>query len=299
MSISLKTKTLAIVNPISGGIDKEPIIQDLKGLFEDIHFFQTQKGNYKEELITEAKALQPKQIIIMGGDGTFKIAAEYLTDFDLAYLLLPLGSANGMCSELHLPSDSKAILEKLDSLELVKMDVLKINQEYCFHLADLGFNAKILKYFSDERGIWGYFKLYLKNLFNVDRYSFSIQINEKTITKKSVMIVVANGKFYGTGLSINPVGNMYDGKVDLIVIKPFSLWRLPKLLFNLVSGRLNQDAFVEHFQNDGFQVQNNDLAPFQIDGEPINDTKTIQIEMTKRKIKVFGLAKKDQFDLIG
>jgi diacylglycerol kinase family enzyme len=70
------------------------------------------------------------------------------------------GSANGMAKEIGIPADIHKALNLALSGNTRSIHLIKVNNEYCIHLADIGFNAFVIKKFetSAGRGMWGYFK---------------------------------------------------------------------------------------------------------------------------------------------
>ncbi len=283
----ITSKTLAIVNPVSGGVDKDPYVKKVKEVFENVHIIYTKENDNEVFIKKEVSDFSPENIVILGGDGSLKLLVDFFGS-TYNYYILPLGSANGMCNELNIPKNPELAISSLKGFTIRGINTLKLNDTNCIHLADFGFNADIIKDFSDTRGMWGYFLLYLKNLYKFKSYKFIIDVGDKKIAIKSVMLVIANGKFYGTGLEVNPLGSIDDNLVDIIVFKPFSLFKIPFLLIKMLFGKVTTMSFVKHYQIQECTITNPDNAPFQIDGEPQKNTSKVHICVNKNKVNIYS-----------
>ena len=52
-----------------------------------------------------------RRVLVMGGDGTVREAAEALMRTEAALAIIPCGSGNDLVRALHIPSDVEAALE--------------------------------------------------------------------------------------------------------------------------------------------------------------------------------------------
>ncbi len=48
----------------------------------------------------------------------------------------------------------------------------------------------------------------------------------------ALMVVLANATKYGTGAVINPEGNLYDGKFEVVIMRRLAFSELIKMWFN-------------------------------------------------------------------
>src|SRR5215471_2457627 len=110
-------KLLFIVNPISGGVNKEPFLKDAQQLCNrygiTLAIFKTTGKNDKEQLWKIVEKEQPNKIAAVGGDGTVLFAATSLLDFKLPLGIIPKGSANGMAKELHVNANAIEALKDI------------------------------------------------------------------------------------------------------------------------------------------------------------------------------------------
>ena len=115
----------------------------------------------------------------------------------------------------------------------MEIDMISINGKKSLHLSDLGLNAELIKNYEKSimRGKWGYAVQTFTTLIDLnDPFVATISANFQTITCTARMIVIANSKKYGTGVSINPNGVMDDGKFELVILKNLDLIVFGKII---------------------------------------------------------------------
>ena len=181
--------------------------------------------------------------------------------------ILPAGSANGMAVELGIPSDFTKALDIIVSGKIDICDTIRINKEdMVFHLADLGLNALIIKYFDETklRGMWTYSRMLVKALLNKSLMKVRLQTDTVDKVISAYMIVIGNASKYGTGAVINPEATTNDGIFELIVVKRIALSEFIKLFW---SYRSFNPSKVEIFETTQAVITSKKNVRFQIDGE--------------------------------
>ncbi len=121
-------------------------------------------------------------------------------------------------------------MEKLKPCDLVKIN----DDEISLHLSDFGLNARLIKYFDENklRGMWGYARMVIKVLWRKKLMTALIEADNINLETNAYMIVIANGRKYGTGAIINPEGNLSDGMFEIIILRKFPVLELFKMLLS-------------------------------------------------------------------
>ncbi|RYD68790.1 MAG: diacylglycerol kinase family lipid kinase, partial [Sphingobacteriales bacterium] len=207
-------KLLFIINPGSGSHNinlKEVISNHFETKQIETELFELPEDCSIEKIKQKINSAHADKVVAVGGDGTLKLVAECLLNSETPIGIIPAGSANGMAKELGIPTDITEALDFLETGTPKKIHVVKINEEICIHLADLGFNAYLVNKFDTlpERGMWGYAKATWHALWNHKRMDVELKLKDETVKSKAAMVAIANATMYGTGLKINP-----DGKLD-------------------------------------------------------------------------------------
>jgi YegS/Rv2252/BmrU family lipid kinase len=280
---------LFVINPISGGKQKTDHETAIKNYFESlpqsISFFLLNGKNDAQNLEKHLKSVKPKVVVAVGGDGTVTLVAKKILGTDIQLGIIPAGSANGMARELNIPINIEQSLDIIVKGNHKKADVLKINSQVCLHLSDIGLNAQLIKYFEqgNSRGIWGYAKVALKTLVRQQHMKVIIEAKDSEIKRSALMVVLANASKYGTGAVINPIGDLYDGLFEVVIIRKLSFMTFVRLW---LSPTTLDPQYIEVVQAQRVHVQTHRKVHFQIDGEYIGRVKRVDAEILSGKLNI-------------
>src|SRR5688500_5568724 len=146
-------KFLFVINPGSGGKSNqnwETVITNyFKPLPHTIEFYTIDEKHTSTLLQDHIRKSHPNRVVAVGGDGTITMVGKLLLGSNIALGILPAGSANGMARELQIPIDPRLALDITVNGSIKCADVLKVNDEICLHLSDIGMNAQLIKYFEE------------------------------------------------------------------------------------------------------------------------------------------------------
>src|SRR6476661_3903158 len=100
-------KLLFVINPVSGGKEKQDWEASIREYFKEIphmaEFYLLNGQSDKRSLQHYIETLSPDRVVAVGGDGTVKMVTELLKDTSIPLGIIPAGSANGMAKELAIP----------------------------------------------------------------------------------------------------------------------------------------------------------------------------------------------------
>lgn len=287
----MKNKCLIVLNPGSGRNQKDAVlktylVESLPNFF--IEFYMTKGQNDQEHIIKTLKRFKPQIVLVGGGDGTVRMVTPLLMSTKMVMGILPLGSANGLSKCLEI-QDLENALNIINYGKVMPMDVLRINGEYCIHLADFGFNANLIKNFEEKerRGMLGYLTSSVTEIFKVDPKIFEVIVDGQTVEVESKMVVIANGNRYGTGAEINPGSKLSDGRFEIISINPATIDDHLKMSLALYNGTIKDLPNVTCWQTDHCIIKNKQGAGFQIDGDWIGLLSEIEVTVENQVIHVF------------
>ncbi|RYZ87620.1 MAG: diacylglycerol kinase [Proteobacteria bacterium] len=290
-------KYLLVVNPISGDLDKAEILSLVDAYAEnegiEIIKFETTGTDDKESIINLFETHAPQRILVAGGDGTIKLVAEAMESKDVILGILPAGSANGLSVDLDLPAAIEDNLQIAFNNDFMELDMVCINGEKSLHLADLGLNAGLVKNYEESsvRGKIGYALQSIATLQEHEAFNAVVEANGQTIETEARMIVIANSQKYGTGVTINPMGKMDDGKFEIVILKTFDL----VLFGKIVTGNMPTDTDeVEIISTDKAKVRTTVPVHFQIDGEYFGEETELDIHILPKQMKVAIPTKKQE-----
>ena len=285
----MQKKFILVVNPISGGNDKTEVVEAvssfaLEANIEIIVFETSGNDDDGKKLKDLFKEHLPERIIVAGGDGTIKFVGEALEHENVILGIIPAGSANGLSVDLDFPEDQKELLQIAFYNDYMELDMVCINNKKSLHLSDIGLNAELIRNYENGsiRGKLGYAIQAVNTLTDSEiPFTVKVEANGKTIKCEAKMVVVANSKKYGTGITINPIGIMDDGKFEIIILKSFTIGVLGKI----IAGNLPEDE-VEVISTEKAVITTDIPVHFQIDGEYCGEETKLDVIMLPRQMKI-------------
>lgn len=278
-------KVLFIINTKSGNRQDENlktmIQSDAENKKYEYLIYDLPETIADKEIINKITSYKPDILAAAGGDGTINLIASLIHKTPLPLLIIPTGSANGMASELKIGNKIDYALSLLTDGVKQHIDVLKINNKVCIHLADVGLNARIVKRFEEDpaRGLWTYAKYLFREVFLIKKYRFIVEIDGKKIKLHAVSLTFANASKYGTGAVINPIGKIDDGKFELVVVRPFPRIKLLSIAWKMFTNNLHTSEYVQVHSCSKLHIHTSKLTTLQIDGEIIGKVREIQAEI--------------------
>lgn len=286
----MKKNIIFVVNPISGDLDKSDLIEAVQEFATtnnfDLEVYETTGKSDQKEIQSLYNQYLPERIIVAGGDGTIKMVAEAVEQFDVIIGILPAGSANGLSVDLNLPTTIEENLKIAFLHHYIDMDMICINGKKSIHLSDIGINADLVKNYeeSNMRGFWGYaLQAYTTLVDSNEPFVATIKTKKETVEHTARMIVIANSQKYGTGVTINPHGAMNDGRFELVILKSLDILLLGKI----ITGNMPIDSDdIVIISTDKAEITTNYPVNFQIDGEYCGAQSSLEIHILHKQMKI-------------
>jgi diacylglycerol kinase (ATP) len=287
-------KLLLIVNPVSGGVDKEDFLSKAADICEKygitFQIFKTSGENDKEKAQKAIDTFQPDKIAAVGGDGTVLFVASLLIDTDYHMGIIPMGSANGMATELFVNPDPEEALRDIIMSDIsAGLDMIMVNdRHYLLHMGDVGINASIVSsYEKDEnRGLTTYAKYFLEELTKLEPFSVQVKANGKTSRYKVLMAAICNARKYGTGVPLNTIGNPMDGKFEIVLVEKINAAALVSAGLSVFDEKFYDSQISEVIQTDEAELSFEKPRQLQLDGEVTGSFDHVKIRILKAAVKM-------------
>lgn len=285
-----RQKILFVINPNSGGKNKQDFETQIKSYFEklshDVLYYHLSGNNNEVDIKKEIDVFGPDKVVAVGGDGTVNLVAKVMMGSDIKMGIIPGGSANGMAKELTLPTVFNDMMTLIMEGEAKCADIIKINDnDICLHLSDIGLNARMIKYFEEGnmRGKLGYAKVAFKVLWRKQNIQVIIKSADNIIRRKAFMVVLANASKYGTGAVINPEGSLYDGLFEVVIIRQLAIFEILKMWFK---PKPFNKKNIEIIKATSVHIMTGHKVHFQVDGEYKGKVKEVKAEMVAHQLNL-------------
>jgi len=287
----MKQKIRFIINPISGGVEKNElpnIIQthlDHTKLDYDIAHTEYRKHGKK---IAYKSSLEGIDIICaVGGDGSVHEVGTALIGTQTKLAILPCGSGNGLARHLGIPMDLSKAIACINKDESLRMDTVVVNDKPFLGIGGYGFDAVIAKKFdkSVKRGFWSYVKLVTKEFGRFKPVNVAIEVNGESRTMKLVLCTIANASEFGNGFVVSPTSDITDGKIELCLLKPFSFLTAPGVVYRFFKRTSHLSRFVEVITFEKARIQLTDRIA-HYDGEPFDVREELNVQVIPSSLNI-------------
>ncbi|MEQ9304997.1 MAG: YegS/Rv2252/BmrU family lipid kinase [Marinoscillum sp.] len=278
-------KQLFVINPVAGGRNKDGLINEISSRFPNALIIETTGKEDAAKLDDCIQKNQPEVVVVSGGDGTINEMVPILMKHQVALGIIPMGSANGLATELGIEVDNAFEILKIGYQR--SLDIVEINNKLMIHMADLGLNANLVKRYEEEerRGFLGYAISALKELPALQD-SFNVTITSDGSERKfqTQFVVIANTRMYGTGYQINPEGVLDDQLIEICVLKEFSSELITNQIFDQNDAK-NPSLF-EIYATNQAEIKINRKVNWQSDGEYQGTTNQLSVRVLKPQLRI-------------
>jgi len=287
----MKQSIRFIVNPISG-VGKKNIIPGLieEHLDHDMFDYDIAFTEYKLHAKTLAEQSSKEGIDIVcavGGDGSVHEVGTALIGTKTKLAILPAGSGNGLARHLKIPTNIKDAILCINESESIAMDTVLVNDKSFLGVGGYGFDAIVAKKFDTHhrRGLWGYIQLIIREFFKYNPVNASIDIDGKVKTLPVVLLTVANSSQFGNGFTISPKSDVTDGELELVVLKPFTIWSAPSIVYRFFRKKSDKSRYSEiiPFKTAKLKLSKK-IAHY--DGEPVDVKDEINVSVVPKSLNI-------------
>lgn len=260
-----------IVNPISGGKDKSGMLAavhkylDIKRFHPSIRY--TQAAGDAERMARESEAAW---VVAVGGDGTVHEVARGLLGSSKVLGILPCGSGDGLALHLGISRQPHKAVQCLNEACVVPIDVAQMNGQPFFCTAGMGLDAQVSMDFSlsTRRGLSHYITLAWEKWKEHPVEHYTLQADDESWSGQAVFLTLANANQWGNQARIAPWASLQDGRLDVVVVRPFHTLEIPDLATRLMTGHADTSRRVLHFSGSRIRLHRERPGAVHYDGDP-------------------------------
>jgi YegS/Rv2252/BmrU family lipid kinase len=287
-----KYRICFIHNPISG-VRRIGRLEDLiRGSLDSDKFDYTilETAGPKDAMRLASAAVSEKFdiVVAVGGDGTINEVVQGMGNDPLILGIIPLGSGNGLARHLGIPLDPEKALRQINKMNIATIDTASINGYPFVSIAGLGFDARVANKYSKirQRGFFGYFRVIVMEFLRYREREYILNFNGHKLTRKALLLSIANSNQFGYNTVIAPVASASDGMLDVVIVKKFPLGELPRMISLLFTEKINQSSYVESHQTREIFITRKRGKRVNIDGEAVRMGRQIFIRVQPSTLRV-------------
>jgi len=257
-----------------------------------VDYFETKTINQAKKIFKNFNQKNYDRLIVAGGDGSVSFAIneliknnfDFKDDFAIGYI--PAGTANLLQAELSMNKKVDDIVNVLVSNNYKSSNLIKINENYFFLMAGIGWDAKIVHSINSKIK-----KILGKIIFGIKGFQYFLFMNNKKLNVtfdgqfyQADWILSSNTKYYAGHHKINKT-NIFEDKLVTYIFKDLTRISLLYSIFLIIlNGDLskNKNVITTYAQN--ITIDGNDLIPVQIDGDNFGSYKKIHLNLSNKKV---------------
>ncbi len=295
-----KQKIRFIINPISGTKKKlqlpHTISKHIDRKLFDYEIVISEFAGHAKQLSQDAIAKGFDIVVAIGGDGTINEVGSPLIGTDVALGIIPFGSGNGLSHHLGLPMCPEKAISIINQCHREKIDTITINGLSCISIAGTGFDAQVADDYGKDprRGFDTYLKYIIRNYLNYREQKYEIVTPDNTFQTQAFFIAIANSNEQGYNIPIAPHADLQDGKIDVCILMKPNLLELPIVGGMMINRRIDKAPKVMTLQTSELKIIREDDAVVNIDGEPINMEKILDIKVHPLSLNIITDEKQKQ-----
>jgi len=260
-------------------------------------WFETSRADDGRGAVREAAASGPDLIVVAGGDGTLRAAAEALAGTGIPLGLIPSGTGNLFARELGLPlSNPRAAVGvafagverpvDLGLATLERPDGERIERAFLV-MAGIGLDAQMAAKTNQELkkriGWLAYSDPIARSILGNRQFDLTYRLDdEPEVSTRAHTVIVGNSGSLTAGMLLIPAATIDDGMLDAVILRPGrgAGWTNIgyRLTFNRVLHRTGFGRFVSRLtpeprairyaQARRLQVRFSEPQEIQLDGDP-------------------------------
>ncbi len=239
-------------------------------------------------------------LVAVGGDGTIHECVNGLMQLKTllpekklpALLPWPMGSGNDFARNFKWTSDAITILARFRKGETKKIDIGQVQFQseksiYFVNELSLGLGPKVVELVEKfPRMIPGRLKfgpaIFLAFLF-FKKKKIILRSEEFNSADKAIAVVIANGKYFGSGIGIAPEAALNDGLLNLTVIGNISLLDYLKHITTMKQCKKVVHPHVHYHELQMIEIMNE--GAIETDGE-LNAHAPAKIQIIKAALEI-------------
>ncbi|MBE9181867.1 diacylglycerol kinase family lipid kinase [Oculatella sp. LEGE 06141] len=304
------------MNPVSGDDEPNPMkLPDIlaaleaEGIRADLAFTKPDESPalIAQQAISEGYDL----VVVGGGDGTVSEVAKGLIDAPIPLGIIPIGTYNNIAHSLNLPMELASACRVLAHGQTRQIDVGQANGDrYFFEAAGIGLDAALFPLGEEIKGgrwgrmlqaarlAWGYQPQWLclhldRSLSDARQRPFKPRrfLRRRVVSTRrefclpALLVVVANGPYYGTGFTVAPEAIIDDGLLTVSVFRGFSKWELVRHFWSISKGQYHYNPKIETYSVAEVRLTSPARLPVHVDGHPLGEV-PVTLKVMKQALRV-------------
>ena len=297
-------KVAVVMNPIKAKSGEARLLIEnacASAGWEPPRFFETTAEDPGFSQVRDAAKYGADVVLVGGGDGTVRVAAEYLAGTDIAMGLIPLGTGNLLARNIHLDVNDlsgnvqTALFGHQRFIDTARMRVANSrtgeSAEHTFLvIAGICMDAEIVGDTSDGLkkavGWLAYTEAGVRHLPG-RRKKVSVALDDQPEQSRKIRSVLfANCGLIPGGIDFIPQAMIDDGMLDVVVMSPRSAIGWLAMYTKIVLKHKRNLPVMTYYRSGKVTIRSAEPMATQVDGDPSGEATTVTVQVAPGSLLV-------------
>jgi diacylglycerol kinase (ATP) len=217
-------------------------------------------------------------IVGVGGDGTLNEVINGIMRHDnpdVVLGILPYGTANDFVKSLKVPANMTDMFEAVSQEKCSKIDIgvidLENRKHYFLNIADIGIGAEVVKRVNKSTKLFGsnvtFFTAIARTFLTYKNQDVKCHTDHWDYEGKTNSLVMANGKYFGSGMCIAPKADLSDGQFSVVISGDITIKDYLKNIKKIKRGEELTHSKVEYKTASKLDLTSTESCGIEADGE--------------------------------
>ena len=287
----------AIINPNAGGGYASNVWPGVKTLFSkyDLTFSFTEKHGDAEIYAEKAIEDENEFIAVVGGDGTINEVIQSCAGKNVTVIPMSAGTGSDFVRNFSVRREA-SIQDMIENNTAVTVDLGVAESDngkrYFANIAEAGFGAGVMRRMNShrkKRGGNSFMMNIMKEIINFRQFECSMTSKEIQKTISASEIIIANGVYFGGGITAAPDAVLNDGLLTVHIIGGAGRGKLLMNLRKLKDGSYIGNRDVISFTTKDLKLEGSSMV--EMDGEDFGSLPT-RFSIREKSLRVLGTLEK-------
>ena len=244
----------------------------------DLHIRITEYDKHAEKIAKELCNDNCDLVLVCGGDGSLNQAANGVFNSDnpqTPLAIWPSGTGNDFVKTLEVPKSFQELRACIENRNFKAIDLPCMEwdgrKRAYLNVTDLGLGGCVAYDMTRSKRRLGSFLTYqwliVKNLLRFKKRTIHFHLDGKKLEARAMNFVVANGKYFGSGLGISPESLVSDGLLEVIVIGDLNIFEYLYFVPKVRKCKKLSYHKIQYYSAKKISIETEVPMPIDMDGE--------------------------------
>ncbi|MHC1720797.1 MAG: diacylglycerol kinase family protein [Clostridiaceae bacterium] len=285
---------LFVINPMAGKGKSVAYAEFIKKYFldsDDPYYIEfTKCPGDATEIVRKYVEADDYRVYSIGGDGTLNEVLNGMAGSSSSLAVIAAGSGNDFFRYMDEAPDETLLCRTINGEEQY-VDLGKVNERYFLNVASAGIDAEVsynsvrFKNVPMLTPLASYVAAVFYTVFRYKSIHSVVRFDDRILNKETLMLAVANGKYYGGGVKIAPSADITDGYLDIYHVDKMNPFRIIMLFPKLIKGEHEKFREVTYSRSTKVNISSREEFMLNIDGEALKAKEAV-FEIIPKGIKL-------------